>query len=281
VADRTARRMTTVVSLSRPGPVTVRAERTKLWTLPAVRWLVAAAVVSQVAVSAAAAASLDTRVCGTGGGGCVADPVKTSLAGVWVAQVAVVVLAVLVMSTEYDTPQVRVTLAAMPRRLRVLAAKTVTLAVLVAGTAAVGTVGSLVAGRWVMERNGFTLAPGQAAFSLTAAPTVRAAVGTVCFLVLVAVLALGLATLVRDAAAGVIATLSLLFLFPLLALVVSTKVWQRRIHRYAPMDAGLAIQNTRHLRGLPIAPWPGLAVLAGYAAVALVAGALVFRSRDA
>lgn len=273
--------MTTVVSLSRPGPVTVRAERTKLWTLPAVRWLVAATVVSQVAVSAAAAASLGTPECRTGAGACVADPVKTSLAGVWVAQVAVVVLAVLVMSTEYDTPQVRVTLAAMPRRLRVLAAKAVTLAVLVAGTGAVGTVGSLVAGRWVLESNGFTLAPGAPPFSLTAAPTVRAAVGTVGFLVLVAVLALGLATLVRDAAAGVIATLALLFLFPLLALVVSTKVWQRRIHRYAPMDAGLAIQNTRHLRGLPISPWAGLAVLAGYAAVALVAGAVVFRTRDA
>jgi ABC-2 type transport system permease protein len=273
--------MTTVVSLSRPGAVTVRAERTKLWTLPAVRWLVAAAVVAQVAVSAAAAASLDTPECRAGGGACVADPVKTSLAGVWVAQVAVVVLAVLVMSTEYDTPQVRVTLAAMPRRLRVLAAKAAMLAALVAGTAAAGTVGSLVAGRWILDSNEFVLAPGAPAFSLTAAPTVRAAVGTVCYLVLVAVLTLGVATLVRDAAAGVVSTLSLLFLFPLLALVVTSKAWQHRIHRYGPMDAGLAIQSTRHLGGLPISPWAGLAVLAVYAAVALVAGGLVFRTRDA
>ena len=47
------------------------------------------------------------------------------------------------------------------------------------------------------------------------------------------------------------------------------------------MTAGLAIQTTRGLDALPIAPWPGMAVLAGYAVAALVAGATVLRLRDA
>jgi len=47
------------------------------------------------------------------------------------------------------------------------------------------------------------------------------------------------------------------------------------------MNAGLAIQATTHLGGMPIAPWAGLGVLAGWAAGALLLGGLVFRLRDA
>ncbi len=47
------------------------------------------------------------------------------------------------------------------------------------------------------------------------------------------------------------------------------------------MSAGLAIQATTGLRGLPISPWGGLGVLAAWAAAALLAGGLVLRWRDA
>jgi ABC-2 type transport system permease protein len=47
------------------------------------------------------------------------------------------------------------------------------------------------------------------------------------------------------------------------------------------MNAGLAVQATRHLGALPIGPWPGLGVLAAWAAAALLAGGLLLRLRDA
>jgi ABC-2 type transport system permease protein len=47
------------------------------------------------------------------------------------------------------------------------------------------------------------------------------------------------------------------------------------------MSAGLTIQDTTGLRGLPISPWGGLGVLAAWAAVAMLAGGLVLRLRDA
>jgi ABC-2 type transport system permease protein len=47
------------------------------------------------------------------------------------------------------------------------------------------------------------------------------------------------------------------------------------------MTAGLAIQATTNLRGLPIGPWAGLGVLAAWAAAALVAGGLALARRDA
>ena len=47
------------------------------------------------------------------------------------------------------------------------------------------------------------------------------------------------------------------------------------------MTAGLAIQATTNLRGLPIGPWAGLGVLAAWAAAALLTGGLLLRPRDA
>jgi ABC-2 type transport system permease protein len=75
--------------------------------------------------------------------------------------------------------------------------------------------------------------------------------------------------------------LSLLYAFPLLTQLISDPDWQERAQRYGPASAGLAIQATRDLDRLPVGPWAGLAVLAGYAAAALLLGGALLRSRDA
>jgi ABC-2 type transport system permease protein len=67
----------------------------------------------------------------------------------------------------------------------------------------------------------------------------------------------------------------------LIAEFVTNLRWHDRIYRYAPMTAGLAVQATRHLEKLPIQPWHGLGVLAGYAGGALLLDAVAFRLRDA
>jgi ABC-2 type transport system permease protein len=272
MADRAARRVSVPAA-------TLRAEATKLWTLAGVRWLAAAIVAALVVVGPAVASTLGPESCRRDAA-CGVDPVRASLAGVWVAQIAAAVLGVVAMSTEYEPAQIRTTLAAMPRRLHVLAAKLVVVAGVAAAAGVVGTLGALAAGRAVVARSGFASAVGGAGVSLADAATVRAAVGTACYLALVAVLALGVATVLRDAALGVVSVLSLLFLFPIMAAVVSDPTWQHRIQRYAPMDAGLAVQATRGLDHLAIGPWAGLAVLAGYAAAGLAAGAVAFRYRD-
>ena len=74
--------------------------------------------------------------------------------------------------------------------------------------------------------------------------------------------------------------LGLLYLFPVVAALISDPAWERRLERYTPM-AGLNIQATTALRSLPITPWPGLGVLAAWSAVALLAGGIVLHGRDA
>jgi hypothetical protein len=62
---------------------------------------------------------------------------------------------------------------------------------------------------------------------------------------------------------------------------VPDSTWHRHLEELAPMTAGLAIQATTGLHNLPISPWAGIGVLAGWAAAALLAGGILLRLRDA
>jgi ABC-2 type transport system permease protein len=171
--------------------------------------------------------------------------------------------------------------AANPSRRLVLLAKAaaVTTVALVAGV--LGVLGSLVAGRAILPDNGFTSAKGNEPLSLADGSTLRAAVGTVLYLALVALLSLGIATAVRGTAGAITGVLTLLCAFPIIAQLVSDPRWQQRPERYGPMEAGLSVQHTMRLDELAIGPWPGLGVLATYAGFALLSGLTLFQLRDA
>ncbi|WP_405821771.1 ABC transporter permease [Streptomyces sp. NBC_00838] len=254
----------------------VHAEWTKLRTLPSTWWLLLAVVVLTVALGAAASGAVSTDQCPSPDE-CHEDTVRLSLTGVWLGQAAVGALGVLAMSGEYGTGTIQATLAAVPGRARVLAAKAavVTGAALAAGTLAV--LGSLLAGRLILPGNGFSSAP----LSLAEGPTLRAAVGTVLYFGLTALLALGVAALVRDTAGAITTVLGLLYALPAVVELVGNEEWRERIREWAPASAGLAVQATKNLESLPIGPWSGLAVLAAWAGAGLLAGAVVFRLRDA
>jgi ABC-2 type transport system permease protein len=254
----------------------LRAEWSKLLTVPGPAWLLAAVVGLTVAVSAAAAAATRCPADLT----CPVDTVKLSLTGVQLGQAVVAILAVLPLCTEYSTGMIRVTLAAMPRRPLVLAAKAgvVTGLVLVAGAFAV--LGSLVAGLLILPGHGFTTARGFAELSLTHGPTLRAAAGSVLYLALIGVLSMGIAAMVRDSAVSIGVALGVLYVFPVLTAFIGNQTWHNRIERYSPM-AGLNVQATTGLRSLAIGPWGGLGVVALWALAALLAGGLVLRTRDA
>ena len=262
---------------SRAASTTLRAEWTKLRTAPGTIWLLAAAIVLTVAVSTAATAA--TRC--PAGAACPVDPARLSLTGVEFGQAVVAILAVLAISTEYTTGMIRTTLAAMPRRAAVLAAKAAVTTGPVLAAAAVAVAGSLLAGRLILPGHGFTTARGFPLLSLADGPVLRAAAGSVLYLALIALLSLGVATVVRDPAVAIGIVLGLLYLFPIVAAVAASADWQRHLEQIGPMTAGLDIEATTGLRGLPLSPWAGLGVLAAWTAAALLAGGLALRLRDA
>jgi ABC-2 type transport system permease protein len=253
----------------------LHAEWTKLRTAPGTFWLLLGIVVLTVALSAGVSAGAE---CPTHG--CDQDLAKISLTGIQLGQVVVAILAVLVVCGEYSTGMITVTLTAMPRRTGVLAAKAaiVTGLVLVAGTIAV--LGSVLAGRLLLPGHGFTEAHGYPLLSLGDGPVVRAAAGSVLYLALIALLSLGAAAIVRDAAVAIGVVLGLLYIFPIVAAFAAPS-WQRHLQQIGPMTAGLGIQATTHLSSLPLHPWTGLGVLAAWAAGALLVGGLLLRWRDA
>lgn len=264
----------------RGSPRAVRTEWTKLRTVPSTAWLLVAAVAALVTVSAAATASVDTSSCPTPTE-CFEDIPKLSLTGVVAAQAAVAILAVLAITSEYGTRTIGTTLAATPRRPTVLLTKAIVVVGAVFIAATLGVLGSLLAGRLILPGSGFTSANGYPPLSLADASTLRAAVGAVLYLVLVALLSLGIATAVRDTAAAITGVLTLLYVFPVLVTMVTDSVWQERFQRWGPADAGQAILATRDLSDLPIRPWAGLGVLAAYACGAVVLGGLFLTHRDA
>src|SRR5262249_43702977 len=214
-------------------------------------------------------------------GGCRVDPAKISLTGVDLGQAIVAIVAVTAVSGEYSTGMIRVTLAATPRRWLVLGAKAATVRAATPATGAGAGAASVLAGGLLLARHGIDPAHGYQALSLGHGPVLRAAVGTVLYLTLIALLGLGVATAVRDSAVAIGVVLALLYLFPIITSVVSDPAWHRHLDQISPMTAGLYIQATTTLRALPLTPWQGLGVLALWAAGAMLAGGLLLRFRDA
>jgi ABC-2 type transport system permease protein len=238
----------------------LHAEWTKLRTSPGTLWLLLGIVAATVGLSVAAAGAFACRT------NCATDLTKLSLTGVQLGQAAVAIVAVLAIGNEYSTGMVRTSLTAVPRRTRVFVAKAGVVAAVVGLAAAVAVAGSLLVARMLLPAHELVW---------------RSAVGSVLYLELIALLSLGLATAVRNPAAAVGIVLGLLYVWPVVARVVTDRTWERHLQQAGPMSAGLAVQATKNLTTLPIGPWAGLGVLGLWALGGLLAGWLLLVARDA
>lgn len=200
------------------------------------------------------------------------DPTRVSLTGVTLAQLIIGVLGVLVITAEFSTGMIRSTLAAVPRRLEMYAAKATVLAPPVF---LVGTLAALVAflgGQAIFAGKGIGV-------SITAPNEWRAIVGAGLVLTLEALFALGVGTFVRHTAGAIAAYVGVLLVAPLI-LSALPDPYGRDITEYFPLPAGEAVMRVHQVHDL--LPWgSGLAVMVGWAAVALIIGAWRISTRDA
>jgi ABC-2 type transport system permease protein len=256
-----------------PGQA-LHAEWTKFRTVVGLWWLLAGVVTLTVAVGVAAtsAALCRSAACGI-------DPATVSFTGIYPAQAVVSVAGVLAIGNEYSTGMIKLSLAAMPRRLTWLLAKATVLTAPVLVAAALAVAGAALAGRLILPGHGFTPHHGYA--SLTSATDLRAAAGAVLYLTLIALLSLGLTAAVRDSAAAIGLVLGVLYLFPIAADLVSNPHLARHLDQIGPLPAGLDAQATVGVHSLPLTPFQGLGVVALWTAGALLLGALALKVRDA
>ena len=197
-------------------------------------------------------------------------PLDVALAGVTIAQLAIGVLGVLVITGEYSTGMIRSTMIAVPRRLPVLWAKAGVYAVV---TFALMLPAVLLAflGSQAILRNHHIL---QLSFTHPGVP--RTVIGGAVYLMLVGVFCLGLGAIVRNTAGGIAVFAAIMFVIPPLLNILPSD-WNNAINPYLPSSAGSSIY-TLHPDSHSLAPWPGFLLFLGYTALSIgIAAALLVR----
>jgi ABC-type transport system involved in multi-copper enzyme maturation permease subunit len=214
-------------------------------------------------------------------------PIDVLLVGVFIALIAMLVVGAQFMTAEYRRGLIRATLAASPRRGRVLAAKAIVLGAVAFTAGLAGAAGAVLLGTPLLRA-------GNPVYPVTAFTEVRVIAGTAALVAVFAVFALAMGVILRHGAAAVTAVITAVILPYLLtaaipALPAAAADWLLRltpaagfairqvIPAYPQVEAGYTPFNDY----FPLTPWAGLAVSCGYTALALALAAHLLRRRDA
>lgn len=262
-------------------PRILRSEWIKLTSLRSTLWSLALIVMLGVGLSLL----VSSVGFGVGGEGPSApDPgivLTTSTIGVAFGQLIAAVLGVLVISGEYSTGMIRSTLAAVPARLPVLAAKAIVLFLLVTAFGALTMFGAWAASYPVYDSQGLAVGLDEPGLALALA-------GAALYLGLTAVFALGLGTLLRSAAGGIAAALGVILVIPtVVPLIALAFEWVNDIAPYLISNAGVAMSRLPSAEGIQtmgqtlLEPWVGALVVLAWTLVSLALGAIALRRRDA
>ncbi|NAZ77595.1 ABC transporter permease, partial [Kineococcus sp. T13] len=200
--------------------------------------------------------------------------------GVALTQLALCALAVLAVTGEYGTGQIRSTFTAAPRRLQALAAKLAVTVLVVLAASVLAVALAWAAGAVWFERIGTSV-------DLLRAEDARIVLGAPLYLAALSALAFGIGTIVRSSAAAVALVLGLLLVVEnLLSLVPWAPVQAFAAHlpatagsRLLQSDAVGSVLTTSASTAL--SPWGGFAVLLAWVALVLTAAAVLVRRRDA
>jgi hypothetical protein len=249
----------------------VRSEWCKFRSVRSTWWALAAALVFNVLTAVLLAVFLPRAL--SAHQRATIDSVRVSLGGLHLSQIAFGLLGVLVITGEYSSGMIRASLAAVPQRRLVLAAKT---AVFVVSSVIIGIAACLAA---YLIFQTFLPAGDAMRTSLTDPGVARAVTGAGLYLAVLGLLGLGLGAVIRSAAGTVAALFGLLFV-PSILITLLPASWQNTVGPYLPMNAGEAIYTVQH-QAHTLAPWAGLAVFSGYAATALLTGFIMITRRDA
>jgi hypothetical protein len=196
------------------------------------------------------------------------DPTAASLQGFLFAQLVIGMFGALAITPEYATGTINTSLAIVPSRTRLLAAKALIVA---AGAFVTGVVTTALSFGVVQAMlTAADLPPAR----LGDPGVVSALVGAPLYLTAVAVLGLALGTLARSTA-GALATL----VVALLLVPAVGEAFGDWFSRYWPVTAGQSVYAVVRT-GADLAPWTGFAVLAVAVAAVGAAATVVLRLRD-
>jgi ABC-2 type transport system permease protein len=249
-------------------------EWTKLWSLRSTRWSLLAAVVSMgglgiliAAVQMSRWSSLSPHDRAT------YDSIDVGVSGYHLAQLAIGVLGVLVISGEYSTGMIRSSLMAVPKRLPVLWAK---LGVFCVVTFALMLAATFISFFGVQA----VVSPHHVQHAIGDPHALRAVVGTALFLTVLGALGVGLGALLRNTAGGIAAFVGLLFVLPGVTALLPASTGDA-IEPYLPLNAGTTVASSTFDNSHHLSTWGGFGVFCAYTAAIVILAAVRLARSDA
>jgi ABC-2 type transport system permease protein len=200
------------------------------------------------------------------------DPTATSLAGLILSQLVIVVLGALTITSEHSTGMVRTSLTAMPRRGVIYTAKAAVFTAVALVTGLITSFAAFFAGQALLSSQHLNA-------SLSQPHVLRAVIGGGLFLAACGLFAFGLGAALRHTAGAITAAFGLLFVLFIMATVLPES-WQIHVAKWMPFNAGSqiwAVRPTEHM----FSAWTGFGVFCLYTAIAVAAGLILFCRRDA
>ena len=245
----------------------VRAETLKITTLRSSLWTLAITVFGAALITTLSTNHVAHRAYEWVQGW---DPTNRALGGVFFGILTMGVFGILVITSEYASGTIRTSLSAAPRR-----------PLFMAGKAAVAGAAMLVVGQ-ILSWGTFFL--GQAILSGGGAPiahldqagVARAVIFSGLFLALLGLMGIGIGFVIRNTAGAISTYVGLTFILPLILHQLAG-----RPDRFAPIQMLSSSVSVTVMDHTQVSPIVGLLLMAGYAAIALAIGAVMFVTRDA
>jgi len=203
----------------------------------------------------------------------IADPAGTILgSGFLLSQLAICVLGVMVIASEYSTGMIRASLLAVPRRIPMLTAKSLVFGLLVLAVSLVATFSGFFIGAAMIN--------SKAPVSLGDPGVLRAVVGSGLYLAVLGLFSLAIGAIVRHTAAGITGVIAFVLVLAPVVQLLPGKVGDY-IHAYMPTEAGHLISQAKQAPNDLLTPWQGFGVLCLWTAVLLAVAAFLLKRRDA
>ena len=258
-------------------PRLLRSEWTKIRSVRSTVWTLAVFVVICIGFTALIAWLTESHWYGphaaSRDASAVSDPVGFIMGtGIGLGQLAIAVLGVLVITTEYSTGVIRASLLAVPRRVPVLAAKATVFAAIVLVLTEIVAFCSFFVGSAILHAH-VPVALGDAGVT-------RAVVGAGLYLTVLGLLALAIGTMIRHTAGAISTIVGVVFVLPILSGLLPSS-WGAHINAYLPEQAGTMITHTHETAGDLLSPWQGFGVLCIWTVLALAVATYLLERRDA
>ncbi len=251
----------------------LRSEWTKFRSLRSVWWTLLAMVLFSLGITLLVCSNVEAEYGDlTAAERLTWDPTGLAFNSFFMAQLCISVLGILVVTSEFATGMIRTSLTAMPRRGRLLAAKTIIFAAVALLAGQVTTFVTFLAGQAMMGRY-----DGVPTASLSDPGVLEATVGTGLYLAAIGLLAVAIGTLTRATAGGLALIVGITLLVP--AFGGTFPAWVQKAFAYWPSLGGPEIRNIQRTAEFPHA-WLNLGGMTAAIAVVLVIAFAVFKRRE-